>query len=141
MDDYVQRNAKSRERLASVCDRLSDEQLARIAFGEWTISAVLAHLAFWDRIALERWNIFEKDRQPIPVLADIVNTAGAPGWLATPPREAARLVLEAAEAVDQRIEKLPKDLIEAARPMNPRMFERFHHRDEHLSAIEAVIAN
>ena len=28
----------------------------------------------------ERWNIFEKDRQPIPVLADIVNTAGAPGW-------------------------------------------------------------
>jgi hypothetical protein len=141
MDDYVQRNAKSRERLASVCDRLTDEQLARVAFGEWTISAVLAHLAFWDRIALERWNIFEKDRQPIPVLADIVNTAGAPGWLATPPREAARLVLEAAEAVDKRIEELPKDLIEAARPMNPRMFERFHHRDEHLSAIEAVIAN
>jgi hypothetical protein len=141
MDDYVHHNTNSRERLASVCDRLTDEQLARVAFGEWTISAVLAHLAFWDRIALERWNIFEKDRQPIPVLADIVNTAGAPGWLATPPREAARLVLEAAEAVDKRIEELPKDLIEAARPMNPRMFERFHHRDEHLSAIEAVIAN
>ena len=99
---------------------------------------MLAHLAFWDRIALERWNIFEKERQPIPVLADIVNTAGAAGWLATPPREAARLAVEAAQAVDKRIEGLPKDLIEAARPMNPRMFERYHHREEHLAAIEAV---
>jgi len=100
---------------------------------------VLAHLAFWDRIALERWNIFEKDRKPIPVLADIVNSAGAPGWLATPPREAARLAVEAAEAVDKRIEGLSKDLIEAARPMNPRMFERHHHREEHLAAIEAAV--
>jgi uncharacterized damage-inducible protein DinB len=141
MDDYVQRNAESHKRLESVCRRLTDEQLARIAFGEWTISAVLAHLAFWDRNVLERWNIFEKDRQPIPVLADIVNTAGAAGWLATPPREAARLALEAAEAVDKRIAELPEDLIKAAKDVNPRMLERFHHRDEHLSAIEAVAKN
>jgi uncharacterized damage-inducible protein DinB len=141
MDDYVQRNARSRARLASLCNRLTDEQLARIAFGDWTISAVLAHLAFWDRIALERWKLFEKDRQPIPVLADIVNTAGAAGWLATPPREAARLAVEAADAVDGHIEGLPQDLIDAATPMNPRMFERFHHRDEHLSAIEAVVGS
>jgi hypothetical protein len=98
---------------------------------------VLAHIAFWDRIALERWNIFEKDRQPIPVLADIVNTAATAGWLATPPREAARLALEAADAVDARIAELPEELINAARAVNPRMFERFHHREEHLSAIEA----
>ncbi len=138
MDNYSQRNTESRERLASVCQRLSDEQLSRVAFDDWTISAVLAHMAFWDRIALERWNIFEKDRQPIPVLSDIINTAGAAGWLATPPREAARLALDAAEAVDKRIEGLPEDLIDAARAVNPRMFERFHHRDEHLSAIEAA---
>ena len=138
MDDYVQRNAKSRERLAAVCNQLTDEQLARIAFDDWTISAVLAHMAFWDRIALERWNIFEKDRKPIPVLADIVNTAGAADWLAIAPREAVRLVLEAADAVDKRIEELPEDLINAARPTNPRLIERFHHRDEHLAAIEAA---
>jgi hypothetical protein len=137
MDDYVHRNAESRERLASVCRLLTNEQLSRIAFDEWTISAVLAHMAFWDRIALERWNIFEKERKPIPVLADIVNSAGAAGWLATPPREAARLAVEAAEAVDKRIAQLPAELIEEARAVNPRMFERFHHRNEHLSAIEA----
>lgn len=95
-------------------------------------------MAFWDRIALERWNIFEKDRQPIPVLSDIVNTAAAAGWLATPSREAARLALEAAEAVDERIAGLPDDLIQAATAVNPRMFERYHHRNEHLAAIEAA---
>ena len=58
MNDYGQRNAESRARLVSVCERINDEQLARIAFGEWTISAVFAHLAFWDRITLARWNIF-----------------------------------------------------------------------------------
>ena len=65
--------------------------------------------------------------------------AGAADWLAIPPRTAVRLALDAAEAVDKRIEELSEDLIEVARPlMNPRMFERFHHREEHLSAIERV---
>jgi hypothetical protein len=52
-----------------------------------------------------------------------------------------RLVLEAADALDKKIEKLPEDLIEASRQAmgNPRMFERFHHREDHLSAIERVI--
>lgn len=141
MNDYVQRNAESRAHLLSLCHRISDEQLARIAFGDWTVSAVLAHLAFWDRIALERWNIFEKERQPVTQLPELINTGGAADWLATPPRTAVRLVLEAAAAVDKRIEELPEDLIEAARQVmdNPRMFERFHHREDHLSAIERII--
>jgi uncharacterized damage-inducible protein DinB len=140
MSDYVQRNAQSRARLASLCERINDEQLARIAFGEWTISAVLAHMAFWDRIALERWNTFEKEGQ-VTQLPEFVNTVGAADWLAMPPRKAVRLVLESADALDKKIEKLPEDLIEASRQAmgNPRMFERFHHREDHLSAIERVI--
>ena len=140
MSDYVQRNATSRARLASLCERINDEQLARIAFGDWTVSAVLAHMAFWDRVTLERWNVFVKDRQPVSMLSEVVNTAGATDWIAVPPRKAVQLVLEAAEAVDKKIEELPDDLIEAARPIvNPRMVERFHHREDHLSAIERVI--
>ena len=132
MNDYGQRNAESRARLVSVCERINDEQLARIAFGEWTISAVFAHLAFWDRITLARWNIFEKERKPVTMLGEPVNAAGAADWLAIPPRTAVRLVLDAAYAVDKRIE--------ATRTvMNPRMFERFHHREEHLSTIERII--
>ena len=140
MSDYVQRNARSRARMVSLCERISDDQLTRVAFGDWTVSAVFAHLAFWDRIALERWNIFEKERKPIPMLGEPVNTAGAADWLAIPPRTAVQLMLDAAEALDKRIESLPEELIEAARPvMNARMFERFHHRDEHMTAIERII--
>src|SRR5258708_20824680 len=65
MSDYVQGNSKSRARLAFLCERINDEQLARIAFGDWTVSAVLAHMAFWDRVPLERWNTFTKERQPV----------------------------------------------------------------------------
>lgn len=140
MSDYVQRNAESRARLGSLCERINDEQLARIAFGDWTVSAVLAHMAFWDRIALERWNTFEAERQPVIQLPELINTVGAADWLALPPRKAVKLVLEASDALDKKIEGLPDDLIEAARQANnPRMFERFHHREDHLSAIERVI--
>jgi hypothetical protein len=49
------------------------------------------------------------------------------------------LALDAAEAVDKRIEQLSEDLLDVARPvMDPRMFERFHHREDHLAAIERV---
>jgi uncharacterized damage-inducible protein DinB len=138
--DYMRRNAESRARLASICERVNNEQLARIAFGDWTVSAVLAHMAFWDRVALERWNTFEKERQPVLQLPEFLNTVGAADWRAIPPRNAVKSVLEAADALDKKIEELPDDLIEAARQANnPRMFERFHHREDHLSAIERVI--
>jgi uncharacterized damage-inducible protein DinB len=133
-------NAESRARLVGVCQRINDEQLTRIAFGSWTVSAVLAHMAFWERVALERWAAFEKERQPVTPLPEFLNSVGAADWVAIPPRTAVRLVLEAAEALDKRIEELPEGLIEAARSSNnPRMFERFHHREDHLSAIERVI--
>jgi uncharacterized damage-inducible protein DinB len=140
MNDYVQCNAESRARLLSLCQRLTEDQLACIAFGDWTVSAVLAHMAFWDRVALERWDTFEKERQPVTPLPEFLNSVGATDWVAIPPRTAVRLVLEAAEALDKRIEELPEGLIEAARSSNnPRMFERFHHREDHISAIERVI--
>jgi uncharacterized damage-inducible protein DinB len=139
MSDYVRLNAESRARLVGVCQRINDELLTRIAFGSWTVSAVLAHMAFWDRVALERWDTFEKERQPVTSLPEFLNSVGAADWVAIPPRTAVRLVLEAAEALDKRIEELPEGLIEAARSSNPRMFERFHHREDHISAIERVI--
>lgn len=140
MSDYVQRNAEARARLISLCARVKDEQLARIAFGDWTVSAVLAHMAFWDRVALERWNTFEKERQPVIQLPEFLNTVGAADWRAIPAGMAVNSVLEAADALDKKIEELPDDLIEAARQANnPRMFERFHHREDHLSAIERVL--
>ena len=49
---YVSENAAESEHLQALIRRLTDEQLARPLEAGWTVSAVLAHLAFWDQRAL-----------------------------------------------------------------------------------------
>ncbi len=80
---YVTRTTASRERLESVVARLRDEDYGRDAGGGWTIGTLLAHLAFWDRLTLERLGRWERDGfSATPVDADPINEAARPGWLA-----------------------------------------------------------
>ena len=47
-----------RQRLRSLVQRLSDKELSRPMPGGWTVSAVFAHVAFWDARAiyfLDKW--------------------------------------------------------------------------------------
>jgi uncharacterized damage-inducible protein DinB len=53
---YITRNAAQRERLHTLVERLSDEDLARALTGGWTVAVLLAHLAFCDRFVLVRWS-------------------------------------------------------------------------------------
>ena len=41
----------SRQRLQRFVDESSDADLARPIEGDWTVGALLAHIAFWDRRA------------------------------------------------------------------------------------------
>ena len=45
---YVEVNAKERERLRVLVERLDDDILASPANEYWTIAGVLGHLAHWD---------------------------------------------------------------------------------------------
>ena len=133
-------NLDSRLRLQELCARLTDDQLARKTADGWTVSATLAHLAFWDLITLERWKLLATKLEPVSLIWDLVNDAGAPGWHAIPGRDAVRLALEAAAAIDKHIAELPADLADSARSIvSERMYERFHHRNEHIVAIAAAI--
>jgi hypothetical protein len=49
---YVEANAREREHLAALADRLTDVELSRPMEAGWTAAGVLAHLAFWDLRAL-----------------------------------------------------------------------------------------
>jgi len=49
---YVQGNTSEREYLVSLVNRLTDDELSCPLEAGWTVSAVLAHLAFWDQRAL-----------------------------------------------------------------------------------------
>src|SRR5688500_1560621 len=116
---HIDLNDAERERLRALVARLSDEDRARPLADGWTVGAALAHLAFWDRLALARWQAHLGDGTPLVALsdevADLINAAGLEQWLALPSREAARQAVAAAEALDGLVQGLGPEAAEAAR--------------------------
>jgi len=140
--NYIQLNREQRERLTRLVKRLSDTQLAQPLDGGWTVSAVLAHCAFWDQHALLHWETWERDCiKPLPVDVDSLNSAGLPSWLATPPRVAAAQAQEAAEAIDHKVENLDPALVEKflAEKYALWRLHTYEHRGEHLDEIERAL--
>jgi hypothetical protein len=135
---YIAANARSLSRLTALVDRLSDGDLKRTLDDGGTIAAALAHLAFWDYrvlVLLARWEIEEVT--PSPIDPDVINDAIRPVCEALPPRAAAQLAVEAAQAVDHQLAILDDEqvarIVAAGTPI---IFERSDHRDEHLAQIE-----
>ena len=142
--DHVARNEDARRQLAALVARLSDGQLAHPLAGDWTVAAVLAHLAFWDRFVLARWQQSLRDETAITPLddglLDLINAAGLEQWLAVPPRAAADSAVAAAEALDRLIESLPPGAVQDARDRGLRhVLDRSEHRREHLGELERAL--
>jgi hypothetical protein len=134
-------NTRQRERLRALVGRLSDADLERPLGHGWTVAGALVHLAFWDLRAVVLIDRYERDGvKPSEADADVVNdTVNALGR-AIPGRAAARLCLEAAEAVDRRVERLSAATLAgvaaAGQPFRP---DRHVHRAEHLDEIERAL--
>ncbi len=134
---YVEKNRAQRERLRGLVARLSDDDLCRSVGDGWTVSVVLAHMAFWDRRVLHVLNASEQQGSLAQFGIDIVvNDISTPLWAAIPPREAVRLALESADDVDQKLEKLSPELLEQVAAFNQRYVLRTLHRSDHLDQIE-----
>lgn len=141
---FIVQNDSERERLTVLVARLCDADLGRSLGEGWTVAASLAHLAFWDRFVLARWDQALRDELAVPSLDDrlteMVNAAGLGGWRAVPGRQAARLAVDAAEALDRAIERLPVEAVRTARDRGQhRLLDRSEHRRVHLDEIEAVL--
>ncbi len=139
---YTVENATERERLRALVARLSDADLIRTVEHGWTVAAVLVHLAFWDRNRLATLRQWQRDGQAPPSggSPDPINEAIAELSRAIPPRAAARLAVEAAEAIDRALEQLPPEMvatIEAAGMM--RLLNRSLHRRDHLDQIKRAL--
>jgi hypothetical protein len=127
--------------MRALAERLSDEDLRRPVGEHWTVAIVYAHLAFLDRRAL--WVLEASQRVGQVVNPDwgiFVNDVSLPFWAAIPPREAVRLALSAAEAVDARLEGYPAELLEQVHAEYPRYVFRANHRNEHIGEAEAALA-
>jgi GNAT superfamily N-acetyltransferase len=138
---FVELNRAGTDRLRALINRLTEAELLRPVGEHWTVAIALAHLAFWDRRVLNALDLAEHDGvAAIPDLDFLVNDVSLPLWAAIPPREAARLALEAAEAVDARLAAYPGALLEALQAARPAFVTRARHRQMHLDEVDAALA-
>jgi hypothetical protein len=137
---YVARNAASRGRLETVASGLREGDFTRDVGGGWTVAALLAHLAFWDRFVIERLTRWEGSGFEAAVFdADVINDAALPGWRAIPGPAARQEVLAAAVQCDERVERVGDELAAAIIGAGrQRMLDRSLHREEHIARIERV---
>ena len=145
VDSFVEANARERERLRRLVERLSDDEL-RVAVNEhWTVAGVLGHIAFWDARALA---LAEKVDRGVPFSPsddepeDVawINDATRPLIHAIEPRVAAELALRLAEETDRRVALLPLERLWPNDPVSPLNPRRASHRGEHLDEVEAALA-
>ena len=142
---YSDANAASYQRLKSIAERLTDTDLALSTDYGWTVSALLAHLAFWDQRVLEilrRWK--EEGFDPSPIDARAVNDSLKVICHALDPRTAVNLSLICAEAVDAELDTLSAPFVEqieehANATQTQFRMNRALHRSGHLDDIEALL--
>jgi hypothetical protein len=141
---YVEENTRERERLRSLVEHLSEDELRAPVNDHWTVAGVLGHIAFWDArvVALadkvERGVPFSpSDTEPEDV--DWINDATRPLIHAIPPLEAASLALAIAEETDARVATMPPDRLWPNDPESPLYAIRASHRGEHLDEVEAAL--
>jgi len=140
---FVGENAKERERLCSLVEHLTDEELSLYMENGWTIAVAFAHLAFWDQRSLALVRKWKSDGvAPSPIDIDVTNDSLLPLWLAIPPRTTAELAISSAEAIDRELEASPPEFISAIESLGEsfRLY-RSTHRKIHLDEIEALLEN
>jgi hypothetical protein len=141
---YADQNARERERLRALVERLGDQDLTRQVNEYWTVAGVLGHIAFWDGRNLALGRKLERGEPFTPSDAeaedaDWINDAARPLIHAIPPSDAAQLALEIAEETDRLMESLPADRLYPADTESPVNPLRADHRGEHLDDIERAL--
>jgi hypothetical protein len=141
---YVERNHAAAERLERTLAGIGPIEADAVADGGWTVSALLAHLAFWDRYVLVRWQAREPGAlAPLDVpahVADLVNDAAMPGWAHLSWPAVQELVRRAARETDAFLAGLPDEAVAAViAEGRPRLVDRSLHRAEHIATIERTI--
>jgi hypothetical protein len=137
---FIELNRTSRERMRSLAENLTDEEMQTKVGEHWTVSIVYAHIAWWDRRVMYVLDMTEKEGKLfIPEIDIFVNDLSLPLWAVVPAREAVRIAMENAEAVDKRLEEYPAAFLEELFNYNKRWVIRALHRNEHLDEADAAL--
>ncbi len=142
---FIEENDRERERMRSLVERLTEDELRKQVNPHWTVAGVLGHIAFWDARVLYLVNKLESD---IPFSeddyeredVDWINDSARPLIHAVRPKDLARLSMEIAEETDGRVAKIDPQRMypeDESSPVNP---VRATHRGEHLDDIEKALS-
>ena len=141
---YIEENDRERQRLRSLVERLTDQELQRSVNEHWTVAGVLGHIAFWDgrNLALgrklQRGEPFTpSDDEPEDV--DWINDATRPLIHAIPPSHLAQLALAIAGETDDLMASLPSERLYPTDPDSAVNPLRAVHRGEHLDDVERAL--
>lgn len=142
---FVEENQAARQELAELIAQLDERSLHRVVGPGWTVSTLLCHLAFWDRMALSFLEQWQSGGHETPRLSarsiDSINAAVSEISQAVPGTEAARLALDSAAAVDSLIEGISGELCsQIVRAGYERSLRRSLHRREHLQKIKEALS-
>ena len=139
-DNSSASNTESTERLRALVARLKAADLDRSLGEGWTVGFALIHLAFWDArqdLALHRFtrgNGFPSEDWVTNATLESIAPLFSPSI-------AGDIAVKAAEQLDDAIDKLTTEQQHAVREAgHTYAIERWPHRDEHLSQIEAVLS-
>lgn len=142
---YVDDNAAARERVLGLVRELGDDEFRQPIGDDWTIGAVLGHLAFWDRVHVGRLRhaLAAGNAAPAPLpdgLTDVINDGTLPAWRALPGQAAVSVFEAASRDADAFLRDLAPAAVEGVRAAGyPRLLERHRHRNEHAATIEAAL--
>jgi len=137
---FIELNQASRERMRTLAEQLTDEEMLTKVGEHWTVGIIYAHIAWWDRRVMYVLDMTEKDGKLfIPEIDIFVNDLSLPLWAAVPPRKAVRIAMETAEELDKRLEEYSPTLLEKIYNYNKRWIIRALHRDEHLDEALAAL--
>jgi len=150
--DFVERNAASRRRLASLVERLRESDMALTTEeGGWTVAQALAHIAFWDRSTAARWRLAQaasadgKPLDPFGIPNELLDGINPPlvemvdAWSGQLGLAIGREALNAAAAVDAMIESLAGGLPDSFTVEKPNFVARWSHREAHIEQIERAL--
>ena len=137
---FVEKNKASTDRLRKLVAGLKDGDMSRRVGANWTVAVALAHLAFWDRRVQFVLDRTAQAGKLSPVEIDTTaNDVMLPALELIPGRDAARLAIETAEALDRQLESFDEGLLDQINTYNPRWVTRALHRNEHLDEVDKAL--
>jgi hypothetical protein len=141
-NSFSEPNRTAFEELRAYAESLSDEQLRQAIDEDWTVSAELAHVAFWDRRSAFAVEGFLRDPATFPPRSDVdlINAAAFPQWRRLAPSDAVADMIEAGEFFNRTVEALDEETAQRIQESGAVVIQRARHRREHLEQIRQHLA-